>query len=280
MRSTAAFSTVQRRMAEGEVNGELAAKIDSELAMEKEMRDPDSMPEHLKEYLDNSPFKIQDTAGQEEVILMRTFGDEKIKVSFSIDDLNHVDEDADQMQDNAMEDEFDDPTDMPTDTQSHGANTKGAVNQGRKGDGNIAVAPEDSISAADHGDGGEESMDGEQEPSFPAHCFITIERAGKGALQVEAIAQDGLMVIENVYYYKNAKLVDPKTTQEEGEASRLYTGPPFANLDEDLQVLFEKFLDERGINTTMALFVPEYIDFKEQKEYVSWLNSKSTYTLS
>jgi complement component 1 Q subcomponent-binding protein len=53
----------------------------------------------------------------------------------------------------------------------------------------------------------------------------------------------------------------------------MYAGPPFGNLDEDLQVLFERYLDERGINTSLALFVPDYIDFKEQKEYLSWLEN-------
>jgi len=46
-------------------------------------------------------------------------------------------------------------------------------------------------------------------------------------------------------------------------------------LDEDLQLLLERYLDERGINTALALFVPDYVDFKEQREYLSWLSSKS-----
>jgi hypothetical protein len=41
-------------------------------------------------------------------------------------------------------------------------------------------------------------------------------------------------------------------------------------------MLLERFLEERGINTQMALFIPEYIDLKEQKEYIGWLNSKWT----
>jgi complement component 1 Q subcomponent-binding protein len=50
-------------------------------------------------------------------------------------------------------------------------------------------------------------------------------------------------------------------------------GPPFNNLDEDLQILLEKYLEERGINTRLALFIPDYIDHKEQKEYIKWLNN-------
>ena len=138
----------------------------------------------------------------------------------------------------------------------------------------MRVAPEDSVSPADReGEEGEEAEAG-QEPSFPVHLSVSIERAGKGALQLETIAQDGLIAIDSIYYYKDAKHLDPKTPEHEAQASHLYTGPPFNNLDEDLQVLFEKFLDERGINTTMAIWVPEYIDYKEQKEYLHWLTSK------
>lgn len=33
----------------------------------------------------------------------------------------------------------------------------------------------------------------------------------------------------------------------------------------------EQYLDERGINTNLAVFIPDYIDVKEQKEYLAWL---------
>lgn len=57
----------------------------------------------------------------------------------------------------------------------------------------------------------------------------------------------------------------------------MYLGPPFGNLDEDLQVILERYLDERGINTALALFVPDYVDYKEQREYVTWLNGMCFY---
>lgn len=52
-----------------------------------------------------------------------------------------------------------------------------------------------------------------------------------------------------------------------------YLGPPFANLDEDLQILIDRYLDERGINSALAVFIPDYIDMKEQKEYTTWLSN-------
>lgn len=37
---------------------ELSAKFNSELEMEKEMRDPDELPETIREYLENGPFEV------------------------------------------------------------------------------------------------------------------------------------------------------------------------------------------------------------------------------
>jgi len=175
-----------------------------------------------------------------------------------------------------MMDEMDDPADLPMEGQSGGANTKGSVQRGRTAGGNVRVLPEDRNAPADREELADEEDMGEeesQEPSFPAHLNITVERPGKGALQFEAIAQDGLIVIEQVYYFKDsAKAHDVSAaTDMKGDP---YTGPPFGNLDEDLQVLFEKYLEERGINTQLALFVPEYIDFKEQREYLGWLSGR------
>lgn len=40
------------------------------------MHEGDEVPTSVKDYLENGPFEIQDTPGQEEVVLTRTFGDE------------------------------------------------------------------------------------------------------------------------------------------------------------------------------------------------------------
>lgn len=122
---------------------------------------------------------------------------------------------------------------------------------------------------------GEEGAEGEEEQdqSFPARLNIVIEKAGKGAMAVESVVQDGMVVIDNVYYYADASHASAKTAQQVHERQDLYVGPPFGNLDEDLQVLLERYLDERGINTALAIFVPDYIDMKEQKEYVRWLEN-------
>lgn len=39
----------------------------------------------------------------------------------------------------------------------------------------------------------------------------------------------------------------------------------FDTLDVTVQEEFEKFLQERGINESLAVFIPEYAEYKEQK---------------
>lgn len=283
--SHAAFSTsipFRAEISEGTVDQELSAKLENELQLEKDMSETNDLPENLKEYLDSSPFQVHDTVGEEEVVLTRSYGNEKIRVTFSIADLSSIDpNEADQYsEDRAMMDE-EDGSGLPTDGQSGGAQSKGTINQGKTKGGNFKVAPEDSVAPADR----PELMDDESpvteeddEPSFPARVNITIEKKGvEGAIQVETVAQDGIINIENVYYFKKADFADAKTAEQDWSRRLMYTGPPFGNLDQDLQVLLERYLDERGINTALALWVPEYIDHKEQKEYQNWLSDMKTF---
>lgn len=257
------MSALRRQEESSGINEELVAKLQSEISMEEDMNQDDDLAANIKEYLDNSPFKIEDKPGHQDVVLTRTFGDEKIRVTFSTADLN-----------NNVNEEFEESAydDVDLETQSGGANTKGAVSQGRTSDGNVRVAAEDGVSDQEI----EDDLEGEGQ-GFPAHVNVTIERAGKGALSIEATAQDGDFLIEDLYHFPSADLADPATADKEWQRRTLYSGPPFNNLDEDLQILLEKYLEERGINTRLALFIPDYIDHKEQKEYVKWLNSVKTF---
>lgn len=169
---------------------------------------------------------------------------------------------------------YDNEYDDVIEGQSGGANTKGAINQGSTQNGNIRVAPEDRVAPADREELAEDEFDEDPQQGFPAHVSIRINRKGKGALAIEATAQDGDFLIEDLWHFPSSELADPATAEKDWARRTLYTGPPFDNLDEDLQVLMERYLEERGINTRMALFIPDYIDHKEQKEYIRWLESE------
>ncbi|GAB1317606.1 Mitochondrial acidic protein mam33 [Madurella fahalii] len=246
-----AFSTsLFRRKAAGEVDEELSAKLASEIEFENEVKENEPLPASIKDFLENGPFKIEDIPGKEDVTLTRTFGDEKITVSFSIADLHSFEPDM-MEEDTAMEDELD-------------ALESGRSSQGEQGRG----------SAAELADEGAEDMDaGADEAAVPCRLNIVIEKPGHGALNVEALAQDGSIVVENLFYYKDAKLAHSSSPDAVHAAQDTYPGPPFGNLDEDLQILMERYLEERGISQALAMFVPDYMDIKEQREYMSWLNN-------
>lgn len=186
-----------------------------------------------------------------------------------------MDQDPDPFADDKAQ--YDDGESLPSGTQSGGAQSKGVINQGKTKGGNFGVKPEDQVGAADEAEFLEEESgndDGSQDASFPARVSVIIEKPGKGVMQVETIVENGEIAIHNVNYFSKAELADPKTIDQDWSRRNLYAGPPFGNLDEDLQVLLERYLEERGINTALALWIPEFIDFKEQREYLNWLSSK------
>lgn len=93
------------------------------------------------------------------------------------------------------------------------------------------------------------------------------------------------MVVDNISFYKDSKLATELTSEADWKRRGLYIGPQvksawtcvcfrcalttfplqFDHLDTNVQEEFERFLDERGIGGDLALFVPEYSEYKEQK---------------
>jgi len=103
-------------------------------------------------------------------------------------------------------------------------------------------------------------------------CSISITKdAGPGALTFDAMAQEGLFVIENISFYADGKLGTEMTAEADWKRRGLYIGPQFETLDIGVQEEFIRYLQERGINDDLASFIPELIEQKEQKEYVKWL---------
>ncbi|KAI0252542.1 regulatory protein suaprga1 [Lactifluus subvellereus] len=213
----ASFSVSARRFGEGTTDGDVSAKIAEELVYEKEAA-VEGEPEFLKEFKNNSGiWTIEDVAGNDEVTIHRKFGNEHIRLIFSIADLQ------------SDEENFETP----------------------------------------EGEGASE----DPEASYPLRCAFTITKPSvPGALSIDAVCQEGAFVVENVSFYNDAKLATDLTADSDWKRRGLYIGPQFETLDLSLQEEFEKFLQERGINESLAFFVPEYAQYKEQKEYVDWLS--------
>ncbi|EPE05241.1 mitochondrial glycoprotein [Ophiostoma piceae UAMH 11346] len=238
--SVSAFSSVAARCAPAktEVDEELSSKLASEIQFENEIRENEPESTTVKDFVESGLFEIEDVAGREEVVLRRTYNDEKISITFSIADLANYDPEL-YDEDAALADE-----------ESEGQSK-----------------PEELAEEAEEEDGETDSG------AVPCRLSIVVEKPGKGALSVEATAQEGSLVVDNLYYYKDAALAHEASAESAHAAQRVYPGPAFGSLDEDLQVLLDRYLEERGITQSLAVFVPEYLDLKEQREYLGFLNN-------
>lgn len=112
------------------------------------------------------------------------------------------------------------------------------------------------------------------EPAFPANVNVLISRPKKsnaGALRINLVSDSGAFQVQSVTHLPSADIPEAQIADEPLSSEKMYSGPPFPQLDEDLQQILEAYLNERGVNTDLAVFIPEYIDVKEQKEYLGWL---------
>ncbi|OKL56842.1 hypothetical protein UA08_07982 [Talaromyces atroroseus] len=242
-----AFSTAGiLREPAGEVDIELNGKLEEELTHEKASDELDESNAAVQAFFESSPWKVKDVAGEQEIVLSRKFGNENIRVTFTVSDLQ-----------NLPEEEFDDLAESEYEQ---------SVNRGQPGE-PVATRPEDRIAPSDR------EFDDEPVPGFPARVNISIEKPGNGALLIQTTAQDGLFEIHEVSHFAKADLAEAETAEKDWLRQSLYSGPSYANLDEELQALFDRYLEERGFNAELANIIPEYITVKEQKEYTRWLET-------
>ncbi|CAG8548728.1 2258_t:CDS:2 [Paraglomus brasilianum] len=106
---------------------------------------------------------------------------------------------------------------------------------------------------------------------FPYRCSITVEKDNKGALAFDTVIDDGALLIEHVAFFADGSLVDGTSSEAEWKRRSIYNGPTYDTLDDDIQRLFDAYLQERGITASVALFIPSYAEYKEQQEYIKWI---------
>ena len=138
---------------------------------------------------------------------------------------------------------------------------KQTINQSGAQGGKIDVVAEDSIAPADRGEAAEANSP--MPPEYAMRFQITITKPGDKAIFIIAETQDGALAVEHI-----SNGLPSEKNLESG-----YSGPPMTSLDPDLQAMLDQYLEERGIDTNMVVFAFAYNDYKEQREYVDWLQS-------
>ncbi|TEB34066.1 regulatory protein suaprga1 [Coprinellus micaceus] len=217
-----AFSISAQRFGSGSTDVTFVQKLQQELDYENQENAAAGTPEFVKEFTSHGVWSIEDSAGQDEVALSRKFGQETIRVIFSIAD--------------------------------------------------IQSEPED-FEASESEEAAEQSTS-----DYPIRVSVSITKANApGALNIDAVVQEGQFMTENVSFYDDAKVGTELTAEADWKRRGMYIGPQFDTLDLGLQEEIDRFLQERGINETVALFIPEYAEWKEQNEYVKWLGKVKTF---
>jgi len=214
------FSVSSRVFGDGTTDLALSQKLAEELQYENDANKDATEPDFLHTFKAQGIWQVEDSNGSDEVALTRTFGNESIRLMFSIADLQQEQEQEDFEQEESEEEAEPSPS------------------------------------------------------SFPIRCSISVTKSsGSGALTIDAMCQEGTFIVDNISFYNDSKLGTELTAEADWKRRGLYIGPQFDTLDIGVQEEFEKFLQERGVNENLALFIPEYSELKEQKEYTRWLDS-------
>jgi len=220
---------------EGNTDQALSAALQEELKYEDESAaEAPAVPEFLSKFKSTGIWQISDKPGHDEVILERTYGDEKLRVEFSVADLMDAPEEPD----------FDE------------------------------LGGEESKA----GEGGEAASEEAYPQAYPIRVNVVITKPQTGAgLAIEAAVQDGAFVVEGASYFPDSKMATDSSADADWKRRTLYLGPQYDRLEIGLQERFDEYLQERGVSEELALFIPEYAEFKEQKEYVGWLRNVKSF---
>ncbi|GAC95050.1 regulatory protein [Pseudozyma hubeiensis SY62] len=110
-----------------------------------------------------------------------------------------------------------------------------------------------------------------EQPQFPIRISATITKPSGGAIMMDAFVQDGELNIDNIAYYKDKDMATRIDADADFQRRGYYLGPQFETLDDAVQNQWYQFWAERGVDANLALFIPNYAEYKEQREYCSWL---------
>ncbi|KAJ7211937.1 mitochondrial glycoprotein [Mycena haematopus] len=217
------FSASARSLKAGSSDVLLTQKLAEELKYEIEEA-PAGEPDFLTVFKEQGVWAIHDTPGSQEVVLTRQFGNESIRLTFSVSDLQ-------------------------------------------------SQEPEEF-----NEEEGEEGGNPEDVPGDLLRVVVSITKSTVGgALELDMTLQNGHFMIETVTHYDDAKLGEAVSVESDWKRRGLYVGPDFTTLDVSVQEQFEKFLEERDIGESIGLFIPDYAGYKEQWEYVNWLQSVKSF---
>jgi len=188
----------------------------------------------IKEYLSKSPFKLHDSPRKMEVEMKRRFNNEDISIFFTVESR---------------------PSDAYLDDEEFEDGDNSAQNRGSHKS-NEDVAEDEEV----------------YPPSAPTLFSVLVSKGSAGTLTFNCFIQDGQIQISQVIFNGDSKMALADTADADYNRTNVYPGPNIEDLDEGLQdQLYDYLLERLGDEGELSAFIPTYIEYKEQAEYVNWL---------
>lgn len=113
-----------------------------------------------------------------------------------------------------------------------------------------------------------------------ANVTVIIEKKGlTSGLYINLLlsVQTNYFAIGGLRKYDDIKSTLKTSAQDEFQRELYYYGPPFTNLDENLQESLMEYLNSRGIDNSLADFITGYSLVKENELYISWLSDLKSF---
>ncbi|KAJ2194105.1 Mitochondrial acidic protein mam33 [Coemansia sp. RSA 522] len=106
---------------------------------------------------------------------------------------------------------------------------------------------------------------------FAIGFTATISKNSTHMLFLELESNEGEVGVNHMRFLSNKDVSDISGMNLEWVRQKAYCGPLFGQLSDDLKENIDAFLAERNIDTGLTLFMQDYIEHKEQSEYLNWL---------
>ncbi|KAJ1668248.1 Mitochondrial acidic protein mam33 [Coemansia sp. RSA 1813] len=108
---------------------------------------------------------------------------------------------------------------------------------------------------------------------FPIFFTATFAKPGAPVLHMELECEEGEIGIDRMKFISDEETAIANTLEKDWQRKQVYCGPIFGQLSDDLKENVDEFLAERNIDTALTLFMLDYIEYKEQGEYLQWLKN-------
>ncbi|KAJ1889270.1 Mitochondrial acidic protein mam33 [Kickxella alabastrina] len=108
---------------------------------------------------------------------------------------------------------------------------------------------------------------------FPIYFTATFAKPGAPVLHMELECEEGEIGVDHMKFLPDEESAIAKSLEKDWVRKQVYCGPIYGQLSDDLKENIDEFLVERNVDTALTLFMQDFIEYKEQGEYLHWLKN-------